>query len=278
MNSLLTSQFINEKIAELTSENKNRFEMLSDFAQTAESEGKNILILTEENGRKILRTTDCVGFVRFADGTQLEILPHISKECENEFYEARKLLCRSLCELFDIVYPDNAIDNSESFFECFISVFVKESMKIIKSGMLHGYKSVEENLNMVQGNIMFAENSRKNLIHQERVYVRHDVFTSDRAENRLIKATAKLMMKLSVNSQSSRSLKQILSFLEEVKTPVSYKEEFSKCINTRNTKKYNTVLNICRMVLNNRDGENFGSYVSYAMFFKEREVISSYKS
>ena len=28
MNSLLTSQFINEKIAELTSENKNRFEIL----------------------------------------------------------------------------------------------------------------------------------------------------------------------------------------------------------------------------------------------------------
>ena len=139
----------------------------------------------------------------------------------------------------------------------------------MKSGLLSGYKSVEENQTNVQGSILFAENIRRNLGHNERLYVRHDVFTTDRAENRLIKAAAMLLRKVTASPHNSHNLKMIISFLDEVQMPYNYAAEFSKCINTRNTKKYSTVLNICRMLLASRENISFaGQYVVFAIFYK----------
>ena len=84
-------------------------------------------------------------------------------------------------------------------------------MKIIKSGVLSAYTSREENLTTVQGTIMFAENIRRNLVHRERLYVRHDVFTPDRAENRIIKSAALMLSKLTADAHSSHLLMEALS-------------------------------------------------------------------
>ena len=45
--------------------------------------------------------------------------------------------------------------------------------------------------------------------------------------------------------------------------------EFSKCINARNTKKYSTILNICRMLFDRNEGTAFsGKYISCAQFYR----------
>jgi 5-methylcytosine-specific restriction endonuclease McrBC regulatory subunit McrC len=156
-----------------------------------------------------------------------------------------------------------------NFLEYFISVFAGETVKIIKSGVLSAYASREENMTAVQGTIMFAENIRRNLVHRERVYVRHDVFTPDRAENRIIKAAAAMLNKVTANSHSSHLLKEALSYLDEVRTPYDITAEFGKCINTRNTKKYSTILSICRMLFDRNEGTAFsGKYILCAQFYK----------
>ena len=109
---------------------------------------------------------------------------------------------------------------------------------------------------------------RKNLTHRERLYVRHEVFSPDRAENRLMKAAAQKLMKLTEDPRSSQLLKQVTAFLDEVKPLRNPAEEFSKCVNTRNTKKYSAVLEICRMLFDRHKGTAFsGKYVSCALLF-----------
>lgn len=267
MSDKIISEFCGEKILELDEDNKNQFEMLADFASRCESDGKPVLIFDKKNN--IIKAGDYCGFLQLTDGTKIEILPNSIVNGRKALrYDSRKNLCRNIGGKFNISYSERFADSAQNFIEYFISIFVNESIKIMKSGLLSGYASVEENLTTVQGSIIFSENVRKNLGHSERLYVRHDVFTPDRAENRLIKAAAMLLMKLTVSPHNSHNLKMILSFLDEVKKTYNYENEFSKCINTRNTKKYSTVLNICRMLLANRENTSFsGQYVVFAIFF-----------
>lgn len=269
-----------ETILELSDDNRELFEMIEDFALRSNTEKKTVLRLDIDNGEKVIKATDHVGIIRFENGTAVELLPKFAdKKTDDDI--ARKIFFRMLCSLFGIPYSEdvsgavNAEDNT--FLEYFISVYVRECMKIIKSGMLSGYQSVEENTSSVQGTVLFAENNRRNLVHRERLYVRHDVFTNDRAENRLMKSAASIMTKFTKSHHNAQGLKKILVYLDEVKLSDDYEADFSKCANTRNAKKYNIVLNICRLFLRNRKRPEYtGRYVSYAMIFSMQDIFRAY--
>lgn len=247
-------------IAEHSAENKELSEMLGEFAENCKA-----VKIRQKNDKEYFTADSVCGFARFTDGTLIEILPH----SENSREDARKELCAEFCRRCGYSFSSISFNPDMNFMEFFISVFAGETMKIIKSGVLSAYTSREENMNSVQGTILFAENIRRNLVHRERLYVRHDVFTPDRAENRIIKAAASVLIKITENPKSSHLLKQALSYFDEVRMPQDIAAEFGKCVNTRNTKKYSTVLNICRMMFDRNEGTAFsGKYVTLAQFYK----------
>lgn len=130
----------------------------------------------------------------------------------------------------------------------------------------------------MQGSILFSENIRRNLAHRERLYVRHDVFTPNRAENRLIKTAAAVLLKLVDSHKNQQELKKIIIQLDEVEICDSVERDFAACVNTRNAKKYTAVLNICRMVLQKNSSGYFGKYTTNAVFFPLQELFEVYMS
>ncbi len=255
----------NERIAELSKEKGELTKILAEFAEDCELDGRKAVTIGRKNGAKWFIAGSYCGFAALADGTLVEILPHD----EGGETEARKKLCAELCRRCGYTFRPSELEPDMNSMEYFISVFAGETMKIIKSGVLSTYTSREENMTAVHGTILFPENIRRNLVHRERIYVRHDVFTPDRAENRIIKAAAALFNRLTANSRSSHLLKEALSFLDEVVVPYNISAEFSKCINVRNTRKYSTALNICRMIFDKNEGTAFfGKNISCAQFCK----------
>ena len=239
----------NEVIAEFSAENNGLSKMLGELAEACSDSGIEAVTVRNENGIRRYETGSSCGFACLDDGTLFEILPCADGETAN----TRKQLCADFCRRCGFTFRESEADD-KNFMEYLISVFAGETMKIIKSGVLSAYTSREENLTSVQGTIMFAENIRRNLVHRERLYVRHDVFTPDRAENRIIKAAAAMLIKVTADAHSSHLLKEALSFLDEVRVPYDVSAEFGKCVNTQNTKKYSTILNICRMLLDRNEG------------------------
>lgn len=254
----------NEKIADFSRENGELSEMLGEFAEVCAADGRKAVTVRQQKGVKYFMAGSYCGFARLTDGTLVEILPNTKND-----NAAREKLCAEFCKRCGHSFRPSAIAPDTNFMEFFISVFAGETMKIIKSGVLSAYASREENMTSVHGTILFAENIRRNLVHRERIYVRHDIFTPDRAENRIIKAAASKLIKITDNAHSSHLLKEALSYLDEVRMPYNVTAEFSKCINTRNTKKYSTVLNICKMLFDKNEGTAFsGKYISCAQFYK----------
>lgn len=253
----------NERIAELSPESGSLTKVLGELAEVGAADGREVIALRRENGRHFFTAGTYCGFACFTDGTLLEILPRT----EGGTAEARKLLSAEFGRRCGFEFSAETFAPEVNFMEYFISVFAGETMKIIKSGVLSTYTSREENLTTVQGTIMFSENIRRNLTHRERIYVRHDVFTPDRAENRIIKAAASMLNKVTANPHSSHLLKEALSFLDEVRVPYDISAEFGKCINTRNTRKYSTILSICRMLFDKNEGTAFsGKFITCAWF------------
>lgn len=252
-------------IADSSPENAELAMMLGEFADVCSTDGREAVRVSSKNGRKCFTAGNYCGFICFADGTLVEILPRTEGGTEN----ARKLLCEEFCSRCGYEFRMSEQIRDMNFMEYFINVFAAETVKIIKSGVLSAYTSREENMNKVNGTILFSENIRRNLVHRERIYVRHDIFTPDRAENRIIKAAAAKLIKLTASSRSSHLLNESLSYLDEVRLPRDIRSEFGKCINTRNTKKYSTVLDICRMLFDSKEGTSFsGKYVSCAQLYK----------
>ena len=255
----------NEMITELSPDNGGLSQMLGEFAEECAADGREAVVMRQKGGKIYLMAGSYCGFACLADGTLIEVLPRTDGDASS----ARKALCREFCRRCGYTFSPSGFDPDMNFLEYFISVFAGETVKIIKSGVLSAYASREENMTAVQGTIMFAENIRRNLVHRERVYVRHDVFTPDRAENRIIKAAAAMLNKVTANSHSSHLLKEALSYLDEVRTPYDVTAEFGKCINTRNTKKYSTILSICRMLFDRNEDTAFsGKYILCAQFYK----------
>ncbi len=265
MNKIHISVSVGEQIIELTPEYSAHYEMLDEFAENCQMRNKMAVISQQENDKKFITAGSYCGFIKLIDGSVIEIFPKYDKDKQL----AKKLLFMEFCKRCGFEFDDKFFDYETSFMENMIAVFARESMKILKSGVLSQYTAVEENLNTVQGKILFSENNRINLLHRERIYVRHDIFSPDRAENRLLKAAASKLIKVTDNPHSSHLLRQITAYLDDVKKNVDYTNEFSKCVNTRNTKKYSTVLSICRMLLDNHSETYFsGKYVSCAMLFE----------
>lgn len=254
-------------IADDFQENSELSGMLSEFAEVCKADGREAIIACRKNAGNYFRAGTYCGFICFADGTLIEILPPTKKDA----IYSRMVLCAEFCRRCGTKFVPSEFDPETNFLEYLISVFAGETMKIIKSGVLSTYTSRDENLTSVQGTILFSENIRRNLTHRERIYVRHDVFTPDRAENRIIKAAAAMLIKITANPRSSHLLKESLSYLDEVRIPHDIAAEFGRCINTRNTKKYSTILSICRMLLDKNVGTAFsGKFVSCAQFYKMR--------
>lgn len=282
MNGKLITKLENDIIIELNDDNSKRFEMLEDFVLRSNTDQKNFLRITLNNGVKAIKAANYVGIIRLADGCQIEILPRAAGVKKGDIAETRNIMYKMMSAYFSIPYEnnesfENAGDSENTFLEFFISVFVRECMKIIKSGLLSGYETVEENSSKVSGTILFAENNRRNLVHRERLYVRHDEFTPDRVENRLLKSAADIMSRLSGSNRNTQNLKKILAILDDVKFSDNYEADFAKCVNTRNSKKYNTALNICRLFLKNKKRSEYsGKYVTYALLFSMDDVFRAY--
>lgn len=71
----------------------------------------------------------------------------------------------------------------------------------------------------------------------------YDAFTTNRPENRLLKATLQYLYKHSVSSKNRNDIKILLNSFAEVEASVDYKSDFTKYVPDRNMKDYTSSRN-----------------------------------
>lgn len=232
-----------------------------------------------------LQAQNYVGIIQTKSGDSLEILPKIHDNDNSSNEEAvensKKILLTMLKTLKSHPFKNINIANLKSLnlplLEIFISMFLDEVSKLIKIGIKSDYVELEDNLKFLKGKLKISEQIRKNIVHKERFYVCYQEFSTDRAENRLIKSTLEFLYRRSKSSRNQRLIREYLFIFEEISSSSDINADFSRLKLNRQTKHYEQALLWSKIFLQNRSFSPYrGSDVAFALLFDMNRLFESY--
>ena len=230
----------------------------------------------------VITAQNYVGLIAMQDGSTIEILPKIySGTTDPDGSFSRKILLDMLKTLPDT--PFKSIQSSSMqtakmpLLEIFIRRFLDELLSIVKHGLRCNYDRVESNETFCKGQLVFSEHIRHNFAHQERNYIRYDLFNSNCPENRILKATLQILYRRSSSARNRRDMKVLLSFFENIPASIHYDRDFSDCSNGRDVRGYNTALSWARVFLTGKSFTAYaGSDIALALLYPMEILFERY--
>lgn len=143
-----------------------------------------------------------------------------------------------------------------------------------RRGLLNGYQCEDEPLQTPRGRILFDEHLRRRLGHSPPIEVRHDTFTADILENRILLAALVAMKRMPVRSDvAPRELaraQRLFGAVAQVHFPASGVPEV---IFTRLNRHYQAALTLARLVLSSASLQLGSGEVRGSAFVIDMNVV-----
>ncbi len=257
---------------------EQNYERLDDFAASKKYSIMQKVML--KDGREALRPTRYVGIIMLKDGTQIEILPQIRSDKEENIIVSKMLLLRMLDAIREV--PVRKVDElyfkkeQLNLFEIFVRMFTDEVLNVVRNGLKQTYVPYRGNETFVKGKTIYAEHAKKNYAHKEKFFVEYDVFSVNRAENRLLKKTLETLDDLSSNTLNKKKIRMLLLSLDNVESSTKISDDFKNSIEDRSMSRYFNAMKWSRFFLLNK-GTTFvtGGRVRYSMLFHMDKLFSA---
>ena len=211
-------------------------------------EGKN-LARAVDFGLDGITTCAYVGIIRF-DDFQLNILPKIIGQEDSVCLENLMFMLRYTQKLEIHAMESAEISQTKQpFLEVLIAHYANILLNALQQHIPHQCETREDNLQAVQGRILFAKNHQVNAANLARTYCQFDEFTPDNLLNQTLKFVAYALHKLTTLPQTRQKFLKILAIYDEVTLrPVSY-EIAKRIILNRNQTMFKEPLGLARMFL-----------------------------
>ncbi len=263
---------------------ESTFKNLEEFILANNNQDSEVLefmgIMARKGIGKVITAKNYVGVISMNDGTTIEILPKIYSE-QDTVDEAKKLLIKMLKTLrtapYKTMQKTNVNIDKLSIFEIFIRMFLDEVFMIVKRGLKCNYESIQDNLNVFKGKMLFSKQVKYNIVHKEKFFVEYDEFNTNRAENRLLKSTLLYLYQKTTSNKNKNDIRTLLNSFVDVNESTNYDDDFSRCIADRNMKGYTTALLWSKVFLQGKSFTSFsGANIAFALLFPMETLFESY--
>lgn len=128
-------------------------------------------------------------------------------------------------------------------------VLWRQTERAIRQGLLSGYVTADETGNVLRGRLRESEQLHRRHGMMVPVEMRHDEFTTDIAENRILLTACERMLGVpGVDVESTVRLRRVLRDLREV-TPIDRRDPIPAWVPTRLNARYQAALQIAELVL-----------------------------
>ncbi|MDD9853489.1 MAG: hypothetical protein OXU78_06015 [Deltaproteobacteria bacterium] len=267
---------------------KGDFEAIRNYViHCPAGEGQTEKSRVLETHRGLLRARDYVGVLQTRSGTTIEILPKLSLAGVMEKQEQREsrekqIFLRMLRRFRGTNFKnldEASIQALRNFplLDVFISLFLDDLIELTRRGLAHGYEEVEENLLVLRGKLLLAGQLRHNLVHRERFFVRHEIFSANRPINRLLKSTLLLLHQKSGNPDNQRRIRQARFYFEEIPKSDNITADLQRARIDRGMPLYERLLPWARLFLQGNAPATWrGSHLAIALFFPMWKVFEDY--
>ncbi len=203
-------------------------------------------------GTKTLRLNSYVGMLQSPCGTTIEILPKIHDD-DQEIEKTRKILWNML-----LIYLGKDKKESEwasikclkkPLAEWLISFYLQELAQLLKKGLHSKYTVVDEERTFIRGQINIAKQVRQPLHRQHLTHVRHNIFSVNRAENRLLRSALLVCHKATQDSENWMLATQLIKMTEQVPQSQNIKNDIKLWQNARHMSHYMKIKPWCELIL-----------------------------
>jgi 5-methylcytosine-specific restriction enzyme subunit McrC len=253
------------------------FEWLIDLHNQWQQDSKLII----RKGKKYLKLGSYVGYLQSPSGEGIEILPKTELASPGETEPLRMLLQDMLkCPGPLKSREGDSADLKRSdlpLHEWIIAQYLNQLTHLVKRGLRFDYETVEEESRFIRGQLDVGRQSRQSPARAIWFNIRHDVFSPNRTENRLLKTALDYVLKLTKNGQNWRianTLSHQLSVIESFTRPLT---KISQWQNTKLMQPYRAIKPWCVLVLE-RLNPNFqhGLHSGISMLFPMEQLFENY--
>jgi 5-methylcytosine-specific restriction enzyme subunit McrC len=263
------------------------FDQLEQFILTQNSEQETnpleLMVISSKRGiGKVISARNYVGLITMSNGTVIEILPKLyTQQNEASEIETKTVFLEMLKFLKEVPYKSFNHSNlhimNHNIIEIFIRMFVEEVYKLVKGGLKSTYIDYQDNEFFLKGKLDFARHINANYLHKERFYITYDLFSVNRAENRLIKTTLDFLRRVSSSSKNRKDIHTLFAVFDKVDDSVHPDKDFEQIVLDRNNLEYKTILQWCKIFLQRKSFTAFkGSEIAFALLFPMEKVFESY--
>jgi 5-methylcytosine-specific restriction enzyme subunit McrC len=211
------------------------------------------LIKVKRQGKGIaLQVVNFVGVLDTPCGTRIEILPKITTNTDDS-EQARKTLLKMLSVVqklkLEQFHQSRLKTAKQPLFEILISQFLRTTAKLIKKGLSSQYQRIQSESPFLKGQLLCAKQTRQRIGRQHYFHVSHDVFTANRAENKLLHAALAQVLKWSKYSGNQRLARELLFVFHDIVQSTDYLSDFKQWSTDRNLAHYQEIKPWCELIL-----------------------------
>lgn len=217
------------------------------------------------NDNRWLRVQNYVGVLQVR-GLTIEILPKICgpddplidpQPSDDHDHSAWKVAQGNLLYMLSVAghlpFQERELANLQTrklpLIEVLIAAFAQRLLRELRRGLDRSYIRREENLAVVKGKLLIAAHIKHNAVRRDRVFVAHEDFVSDTPINRILKATCRRLLPVAAMPSTQQRLRECLIDLGDVEDEQLRPEAFAAIHYTRNSERYEPLIQFCRMVM-----------------------------
>jgi len=258
-------------IAHVTSKD---FEWLVTYSSQISKKGAR---LVELEGSQTLTVDNYVGVIELPSGTQLEILPKHSASGD-DLEKLRRLTVRLIASSLNLTPRKAELANIQALkfplTDWLALQFLIELDQLVKRGLRFGYERVEEESRFLRGQLDIAKQLRQPVGRHHLFQIRHDIFTPDRPENRLIRGTLDIVNSRTLDP-TVRQLANVLNgHLEGLPASNDIGADFKQWRASRLTARYSSIKPFCELILNgNAPISQAGAWRGVSLLFPMEQLF-----
>ncbi|WP_313254753.1 5-methylcytosine restriction system specificity protein McrC [Empedobacter sp.] len=197
-----------------------------------------------------------VGVIQIGQLT-IEILPKIDNNSNNindyNIWHSALLDMLKYCKYISIdsVSEASLKKRHNSILDIYFELFVSEIEKLVHKGLIKKYRPIEGNLKNFKGKIEFSKQIRYNLIHQERVYTKHQTFDYENLINQILLYALKILKGITFDEDLLNRIKKLEYNFPEIKSFRISSNHFEKIQIDRKNITYQKAINVAKIIILN---------------------------
>lgn len=226
-----------------------------DWLLGLQSSWKSSTSLLHQEGRHLLKLDSCVGFLQSPSGESIEILPKTQMErpTQTELRSLRQLLRKMVLSTLRLK-PREAGRASlrvleSPIHEWILSCFLAELATLVRKGLRSDYLRVEEESRFVRGRLEMTKQLRQRPDRAHWFHLRHDIFSPESVENRLLKTAVSYTLQLTKDSRNWQLASELAHLLQELPSYRNPLRHLPKWRSSKLMKAYSAVRPWCELVL-----------------------------